>query len=185
MSRVDPLALLRRHYPAGHPATEILLDHSRRVADKALAVATALQELEPIDLDFVVEAALLHDIGIKYVQAPAIGCHGDQPYLAHGLLGRQLLETEGLPRHALVCERHIGVGLSGAEIAAQGLPLPVRDMIPLELEEIVITYADLFFSKTPGHVAVEKSVAEVRRSLARYGAVKVAIFDDWQRRFAG
>lgn len=182
---MNPWALLDKYYPPGDPAREILFAHSRAVTAKALAVARRLAHSETIDLSFVEEAALLHDIGIRFVQAPAIGCHGDLPYLAHGYKGRELLETEGWPLHALVCERHIGVGLSAEDIVAQHLPLPVRDMIPETLEEMIITYADLFFSKGEQELSHEKGVQQVRHSVARYGAEHLATFDDWHARFAG
>lgn len=182
---MNPWALLEKYYPPGDPAREILFAHSRAVADKALAIANRLMEKESIDLHFIEEAALLHDIGIRFVHAPTIGCHGELPYLAHGYKGRELLECEGWKRHALVCERHIGVGLSAAEIIAQHLPLPIRDMIPQTLEEKIITYADLFFSKGEQELTREKDVDHVRQSLARYGSVPLATFDLWHACFAG
>lgn len=180
---MNPFDLIDRHYPPGDPARDILLEHSRRVAAKAVGIARRVAEQEPVDLVFVEEAALLHDIGIRFVHAPDIGCHGPLPYLAHGCKGRDLLDSEGLPRHGLICERHIGVGLTAAEIRAQKLPLPERDMLPASIEEIIVTYADLFFSKSPGSLDVEKSVEQVRQGLARFGADKVAIFDAWHARF--
>jgi uncharacterized protein len=182
---LNPWLLLEKYYPPGDPAREILFAHSRAVTAKALAVAQRLADRETLDLPFIEEAALLHDIGIRFVHAPAIGCHGDLPYLAHGYKGRELLEAEGWPRHALVCERHIGVGLSAAAIVAQHLPLPIRDMIPETLEEIIITYADLFFSKGEQELTQEKSVERVRQSLARHGAENLATFERWHAHFAG
>lgn len=181
---MNPWLLLEKYYPLGDPAREILFTHSRAVTAKALTVARRLARSETIDLPFIEEAALLHDIGIRFVQAPAIGCHGDLPYLAHGYKGRELLEAEGWPRHALVCERHIGVGLSAATIVAQQLPLPIRDMLPETPEEIIITYADLFFSKGEEELTHEKGVDRVRQSLARFGADHLATFEIWHARFA-
>jgi len=180
---LNPWKLLEKHYPPGDPAREILFAHSGAVAKKALAVARPLVDREILDLPFIEEAALLHDIGIRFVHAPAIGCHGDLPYLAHGYKGRELLEAEGWHRHALVCERHIGVGLSAAVIIAQNLPLPVRDMIPQTVDEMIITYADLFFSKGEKELTHEKGVDTVRQSMARFGAENLAIFERWHARF--
>jgi uncharacterized protein len=181
---LNPWPLLEKYYPPGDPAREILFAHSRAVADKALAVAGRLARSETLDLSFIEEASLLHDIGIRFVHAPTIGCHGDLPYLAHGYKGRELLESEGWPRHALVCERHIGVGLSAADILAQHLPLPLRDMIPESLEEIIIAYADLFFSKGEQELTRGKEVERVRQSVARFGAGNLATFERWHARFA-
>ena len=181
---MNPWLLLEKYYPPADPAREILFAHSRAVAVKAQAVARRLPPSKTIDLSFVEEAALLHDIGIRFVHAPSIGCHGDLPYLAHGYKGRELLEAEGWPRHALVCERHIGVGLSAAAICAQHLPLPVRDMLPVTREETIIAYADLFFSKGEQDLTVEKSVERVRQGVARFGADNLAIFERWHALFA-
>jgi uncharacterized protein len=182
---MNPIALIEKYYPPGSTAHRILLRHSGRVAAKALAAARVASRQEPVDLEFVREAALLHDIGIRFTHAPDLGCHGELPYLAHGYKGRELLEQEGLPRHALVCERHIGVGLTAEEIRAQKLPLPIRDMLPLTVEEQIVTYADLFFSKNPQQEERERTPDQVRQTLARFGADKPAVFDAWHARFSG
>ena len=83
-----------------------------------------------IDREFVYEAALLHDIGVVKCDAPSIHCHGTRPYICHGIEGRAMLESLGLPRHALVCERHTGSGLSVADIISQNLPLPTATCSP-------------------------------------------------------
>lgn len=179
---MNPYTLLEQHYPAGSTAHRILLAHSRAVADAAVAVARRL-DMEPAEIAFIEEAALLHDIGIRFTAAPDLGCHGELPYLAHGYKGRELLEAAGLPRHALVCDRHIGVGISAAEIRLQRLPLPERDLQPVSLAEQVVAYADLFFSKSTDNLAREKHPEQVRQSLARFGADKTAVFDAWHARF--
>lgn len=179
---IDAIALLDKYYTPGSDAHRILLAHSQSVAAKATDIARTLPATS-VDVTFVTEAALLHDIGICYTSAAALDCFGDLPYLCHGLKGRQLLEAEGLPRHALVCERHIGVGLTVAEIIRQKLPLPKRDMLPTSLEEQIIAYADLFFSKNPTNQGRERTPDEVRASLARFGADKVAIFEQWHGMF--
>lgn len=181
---MDPLHLIEKYYPAGTEAHRILLRHSLRVAGKAREISRRLDS-EKVDSHFVYEAALLHDIGMLFTDAPEIGCYGNLPYLCHGYKGRELLEAEGLHRHALVCDRHIGIGLSAAEIVAQRLPLPVRDMLPLTEEERIVTYADLFFSKNPKEKDGERAVEKVRKTLARYGVEKVAVFDLWHARFGG
>jgi uncharacterized protein len=176
---MDPLELIDKYYPPGSPARELLLEHSRLVAEKAAGIARRLGE-PSLDLGFVYEAAMLHDIGIFLINAPRLGCTGEKPYICHGYLGRELLEKEGLPRHALVAENHIGVGLTAEDIRAQGLLLPLRDMVPRTTEEKIISFADKFFSKG---LRREKSVEELRISILRHGAEKLAVFDTWLRMF--
>lgn len=152
--------------------------HSEMVAKKALQSARRVLHLHP-DLEFIEQAAMLHDIGIFYARAPEIGCFGEYPYVCHGYLGRELLEDRGLFRHALVCERHVGVGLSLEEIQKYHLPLPHRDMVPVSLEEQIVCYADKFFSKKPGKDQAEWPVELVLKSLEKYGPHKVARFKEW------
>ncbi len=173
--------LLQRHCT---PRTvEILMVHGKMVAGKAMEVCGHLN-LDADSRKLVLEAAYLHDIGVCLTSAAEIGCNGTEPYIRHGVLGREILEAEGLPLHALICERHTGVGLTIEDIDSQKLPLPRRDMTPHSLAERVICFSDLFFSKNPEHLEHEKSVEKVRKGLARYGANKVAIFDSWLAEFA-
>lgn len=176
---IEAEEIIFEYYRPGSRLAEVLLDHSRRVRDKALSLAEGLGQ-EQIDTTLVAQGAMLHDIGIFQTDAPSIHCHGDQPYLRHGIIGRKLLEAHGLDRLALVCERHVGVGITMADIDTYQLPLPRRDMTPQTLEEILICYADKFFSKANGGQA--RSLAQVLSELARYGENKVAIFQQWHAR---
>lgn len=180
---MNAVALLEKYF-TNQAALEIILEHSRQVAAKALRIADSLSRNE-IDRRFIEEAALLHDIGVCRTAAPDIGCHGSEPYLRHGILGKEILEREGLPRHALVCERHIGVGLTVDDIRVQNLPLPEREMVPTTVEEKIVCLADLFFSKKPGFLDREKPVDDVKKGLRKFGERKVAIFDGWLREFLG
>ena len=60
---IKPLEILREYYKPGSRAYEILVRHSEQVAEKALRAAEKVQSLNP-DLDFILEASMLHDIGI-------------------------------------------------------------------------------------------------------------------------
>lgn len=179
---MDPIALLRKYFTSNRQSFEIVYEHSRMVADKALRVAAAI-DAPSLDIKFIEEAALLHDIGVSLTSAPKIGCEGNAPYLNHGILGRQILEAEGYYDHALVCERHIGVGLTVDDIVAQRMNMPLRDMSPVSIEEKIICFADLFYSKRPGFINSEKSIDQVRRNLARHGFHKVEIFNQWLSEF--
>lgn len=171
--RVDFDAIIDKYYNDNDRLRTILTVHSRLVADKAL-VCLRRNAIEA-DLQFVEEAAMLHDIGIFRCDAPDIACFGNEPYIRHGVIGRQLLDDEGLPRHALVCERHTGAGLTVADIERQRLPLPHRDMTPQTIEEKAICYADKFYSKS-GEIRREKSLSKVIKSMARHGRDSLARF---------
>jgi uncharacterized protein len=179
-----PIRIIDKYYSNNPQARQILLNHSRLVTRRALKIARYLQtQGEPIDLRFVAEAAMLHDIGMIMTDTPDLGCHGKGSYLQHGIKGKELLEKEGLFKHARVCERHIGVGLTAKEIEKQQLPLPARDMLPETLEEQIICYADLYYSKGGNNDNLEKTAGKVRDKLAQYGDNKVEIFDQWRDKF--
>lgn len=178
----DPVSIIGDYYPAGSTAYEVLVRHGEQVAAKALAVAGRLGNGRA-DQAFLFEAAMLHDIGIFLTAVPSLGCHGGQPYIRHGVLGRDLLEDRGLPRHALVCERHVGVGLTIGDIRRQGLPLPERDMRPVTLEEEIVCYADKFFSKTTRPGRGPRAIPEILALLGRHGASRAHRFQSWVRRF--
>ena len=156
---IDFQAIIERFYDPQTPLYEVLVTHSRQVAE------------------FVHEAAMLHDIGIIKVNAPSIHCEGTEPYICHGIMGRKMLDRLGLFRHAMVCERHTGAGLSLNDIVSQQLPLPHRDMLPLSIEEKLVCYADKFFSKT--HLGdPPKTMERVRGQMLRFGDESLARFNE-------
>ena len=183
---MDPIDILTRYYGRHSKTFEILVIHGRQVAQKAATAAAMAAHLEP-DLNFIQQAAMLHDIGILYTDSPALGCHGPHPYILHGVLGRELLDKIGLAQHGLVCERHVGVGISAKDIRHHHLPLPERDMVPVSIEEQIICYADKFFSKNGNHQlsAQEKPVKQIKRNLKKYGREKVDRFQKWVALFEG
>jgi uncharacterized protein len=179
---MDPLKTILKYYTPESKSYHLLIHHSTMVAEKALKIAERVKHLHP-DMRFIREAAMLHDIGIFFTNTPEIDCHGLKPYICHGYLGRALLEAEGLPVHALVCERHIGVGISREDIERQNLPVPVRDMLPLSIEEQIICFADKFFSKDTEFLLKEKPLERVRKGIAKFGDDKLRQFDEWLKLF--
>jgi uncharacterized protein len=132
-------------------------------------------------MKFIEEAAMLHDIGIIRCNAPGIHCHGTEPYICHGRIGAEMLRGEGLPRHARVCERHTGAGLTRDDIVSQQLPLPQQDFLPETMEEKLVCYADKFFSKS--RPDEEKTLEQAVRSLSKFGNEGVSRFMEWHEMF--
>ena len=184
LQAIDTEELLKETFGAGTRRLDIVRRHGEQVAARALKIAADLDDAS-IDAEFLYTAAMLHDIGIVKTAAPQLDCHGDQPYIRHGIIGRQMLDDHGLPRHALVCERHVGVGITTTEIREHGLPLPLRDMRPVSIEEALICYADKFFSKTNAAREKAPSASQVARRLKTYGRRQVATFTRWAARFEG
>ena len=174
---MDYQSIIDKYYPSENELRRILLLHSRQVADRCLLIAKKHPELR-LDKEFLEEAAMLHDIGIFRCNAPSIQCFGTEPYIWHGYIGGQILRDEGLVRHALVCERHTGTGLSREQIERQNLPLPLdRSYEPDVMEEQVVCYADKFYSKS--HIDHERSVVETAQSLEKFGPEGVRKFLKW------
>ena len=175
---LDCLSIIQRYYTPGNDDYLVLVSHSRQVADLAVKLSQRLIDNgTPIDIEFVEEAAMLHDIGMCRTDAPGIHCHGTEPYILHGILGRRMLDSMGLFRHGRVCERHTGSGITAAEIIAQHLPIdPPRDLLPESLEEKVVCYADKFFSKSRPEEP-PKTMERARQSLAKFGGDTLQRFD--------
>lgn len=173
-------SIIEKYYPEDNGLRRLLVRHSRDVADRALAIAARHPELG-LDTVFLEEGAMLHDIGIFMTDAPGIFCHGADPYIRHGIDGAGLLRREGWPRHARVCERHTGTGISRRQIREHNLPLPDRDFMPETMEEQVICYADKFFSKS--HPDCVRTVEQAAASLAKFGGDGVVRFRLWASMF--
>ena len=180
---IDPLQMIDRFYPDGDPAKAILCKHSTQVMEKALAILDASPWAALLDRELIRAGALLHDIGIRKCHAPDIGCNGKLPYIAHGIAGAAMLRKldPELEKIARICERHTGTGLSAAEIKKRGIPLPERDLMPETPEEKLVCLADKFFSKSAE--MKEKSLPDIRRSMAKFGSENVARFDDLCKMF--
>lgn len=183
---VSAFEILARYYSPSERSHEVIVVHSVLVAQLAEEIALAYLARDgavQLDLAFLREAALLHDIGIGACSAPAIGCHGHEEYIRHGIIGREILEREGLPRHALVCERHTGSGIRREEVRAQGLPLPDRDFLPESVEEKIICVADKFYSKSPKNLWRKQSLSSIDSRMARWGEGPEERWDALKREF--
>jgi len=174
-------ALIDKYYSDDHKAREILIAHGIQVSNKALWIVQKNPHLK-VNTEKLVRAAMLHDIGILFTNAPDIGCNGAHPYICHGYLGRELLEREGLKDIALIAERHTGTGLSMEDIKSKDLPIPHRDMLPVTIEEQIICFADKFYSKGKNSEQ-EIPLEKIRRKLAKHGPNQLERFDKWCEMF--
>ena len=149
---MDYKTIIDQYYPDDNELKRILLVHSRQVADRCLKIAKQHPELK-LDVEFLKEASMLHDIGI-------VKCNA----------------------RALVCERHTGTGITREQIEAQHLPLPPDiSYVPESLEEQVICYADKFYSKSD--LSLERSVVQTAQSLEKFGTPGVRKFLKWVEMF--
>lgn len=176
------IEIIEKYYLPGSIGYNIYLPHCNAVKELALKIARLHPQLHA-DEEIIEFGGMLHDIGIFYTNAPEIGCYGDLPYIAHGYKGRELLEKEGLPLIAPICERHIGVGISLEDIEQHHLPLPKRDMTPQTIEEKIICYADKFFSKSASNLLLPKPFDKVKKSIGKYGEEKWQVFEAMMEMF--
>lgn len=178
---MDVNEIIDRWYPQENELKNIYKIHARAVADWALEMAARHPELN-IDTQFVNEAAMLHDLGIFLTDAPRIHCYGTESYLCHGYLGAELLRGLGLERHARVCERHTGTGLTKEQIVANGWNLPVKDFVPETLEEQLVCFADKFYSKTR-YLNEPRSFEQVVESMRKISDESVKKVQEWAKIF--
>ncbi len=174
----DVAKIIKKYYPKDSEAYPYYFIHSVKVTELALNIYKHNKHLN-LNKKIILKGAMLHDIGIIKTRAPEIGCHGKYPYIAHSYLGREILEKNGMPDIAPVCERHVGVGLSVKDIVKSKMPLPHRDMLPKSNEEKIICYADKFYSKSENHLLIPKPVEKIKRKVSKYGKDKLERFEEF------
>ncbi|PSK98997.1 uncharacterized protein CLV63_104221 [Murinocardiopsis flavida] len=125
-----------------------------------------------LDRGLVRAGSLLHDIGV-YRLFGASGELDHARYIRHGILGHEILAEEGLP-DALrrFCSHHTGI--SSDDVRAQCLPVPIGDYLPETGEELLVSHADAFHSKTDPPVF--RTAASYTHSIRRFGAHKTTRF---------
>jgi uncharacterized protein len=57
-------------------------------------------------------------------------------------------------------------------------------MLATSIEEKIISWADLFYSKTPGKLLEEKSTEEAFNSIKGYGQEYIDRFNEWKELFS-
>jgi uncharacterized protein len=150
---------------------DILFKHSKEVLRTSLNIVKKHPELK-INITKLEKMAMLHDIGICKLS-------NKTPYIKHGIIGRKILENEGLKNIAKICERHIGSGITAKE--AKELGLPTRDMTPKTLEEKIVCYADKFYSKSKKG---RHTITQIREEFSAYGKNSLKRFEKLHRMFS-
>lgn len=136
------------------------LDHSRKVADKALEIARRTGAT--LDLALVGRGALFHDLGKTATHE-----------ISHGRIGAELGAKLGLPQAVTaIMEKHIRGGLTEPEAVELGLP--VKDYTLHRLEERIIIYADRLVDiigdgVEPDPIKAEERFVEILTTIVRYG----------------
>ena len=184
--------IIGKYYPSDDNLRRLLLHHSRQVAERVEKIVRRHPEWE-VDSSFLEDAAMLHDVGIFRCDAPGIHCHGNAPYLHHGILGAEILRHEAVnaaaalrPRYeqlARIGERHTGTGLTAEQLEILNIHVASPDLMPETLEDQIVCYADKFYSKS--HPERERTIEQTIESLRKFGEDGVPKFCEWARRFEG
>ena len=182
MKKVNYIKIINKYIEPDSPLYQLYIIHAVLVTAKAIRIGKKLK-LSKEKLMFIEEASMLHDIGIINIKSEELGCHGKAPYACHSLEGEKILKSEKLPRHAQVARSHIGVGISAKEIKKQKLPLPQEDILPKTIEEKIISYSDLFYSKNPEILWNQKKPDEIRKTVKKWGRNKIKTFNQWHKIF--
>lgn len=161
----EAIALLRR-YAKNKREFDIILKHSKAVQKIALRIA---KDIKGVDIEFIKTASLLHDMG-------RFECPRDLAF-KHGIIGAKILRKEGLKKHALVAERHLGAGISKEDIIEQKLELPLKDYLPKTKEEKIIAHADNLIENNR-EITIEKVIERYRKELGEKVAKKIKRLND-------
>ncbi|MBD3208434.1 MAG: HDIG domain-containing protein [Candidatus Nealsonbacteria bacterium] len=182
MKKVDYFEIIQKYINPSSETYRFYIIHAILVTAKALTIGRKIG-LSSEQLNFIEEAAMLHDIGIINTREKEIGCMGDKPYILHVVEGEKILRSEGLQDHARVAKNHIGVGITKSEIIEKELPLPPEDIVAEKTEDRVVSYSDLFYSKNPDLIWQERSLEKTEAKLRRLGDRQLKIFRKWHLEF--
>ncbi|HEX4094053.1 MAG TPA: HD domain-containing protein [Trebonia sp.] len=174
------LGLHEKHAPSAG-ALDLVYKHCQIVCGIAEQLHARSSASRGINIGLARAGALLHDVGVYRLYDDAGNLDG-RTYIRHGILGYELLQSEGLPD--AICRfasHHTGVGISREDVIAQGLPLPAADYLAETGEERLVMYADKFHSKKTPPVFLTARAYSV--SVRRFGAEKVTAFQAMRAAF--
>jgi uncharacterized protein (TIGR00295 family) len=124
-----------------------VINHCIAVRDLAVKIAKKADA----NIELVEAGALLHDIGRAKT-------HG----IKHSIEGVKIGKKLGLDQRIInIIERHIGAGLLSDD--AKKLGLPIKDYMPVSLEEKIVCHADNLVEdgkRQPIEVEVEKALTK-------------------------
>lgn len=124
-----------------------VINHCIAVRDMAVKIAKKLD----VNIELVEAGSLLHDIG----RAKTHGIH-------HAIEGVKIAKRLNLDESIIrIIERHIGAGLLSEDTKKLGLP--VKDYLPISLEEKIVCYSDNVINgsrRQPVEIEIEKALTK-------------------------
>lgn len=152
MNEIEAIELLQKS-----GCSDGVIEHCKAVASYAREIALDIRNCVlkrgaevKIDIDLVFNGGLLHDIGRSKTH-----------WIFHAVEGARIAVDNGLDKKLVnIIERHIGAGIPEEE--AVDLGLPVKDYMPLTLEEKIVAHADNLVSGTMV-LSLNEQVARFRK----------------------
>ncbi|WP_348635427.1 TIGR00295 family protein [Methanococcus voltae] len=123
--------------------------HCIAVSAYAYDFTKTLKDNHNLDLNVIILGGLLHDIG---------RCKSHD--IDHGIIGAGILKAMGLPKLANIAETHIGAGITLEE--SKVLNLPIKNYIPITLEEKIIANVDNLIFGTK-RVSIDEVVLKFKK----------------------
>ena len=116
-----------------HGCDDYIIQHGLLVMDISEKLVEELKRVGvKVDKKAVVRGALLHDIG-----------RTKEHSVKHGFFGGEILRKDGYNKKIIrIVENHVGGGIDKQACAKLGMP--VRDFIPISLEEKIVCLADKY-----------------------------------------
>jgi uncharacterized protein len=182
---IDYLSLITKYTQEEHKQTvPAFIIHSALVTKKALTIAKKYLEKHPnktLDMRFIEEIGMLHDIGIFQTKTPFLFTKGTGPYITHLAKGSNILEKENLLLHARAARTHANI--SKEDIKRYNLPLPQAEYTPQSDEEEILALADVYYTKRFDSLFEERSIDSIRVYLEKYGLEAVNRFNALHKKY--
>lgn len=180
MKSTMQIETLHKKYAPSNDVYALVYTHCQIVCDIALQLID--RGGLAVDRGLVETGAMLHDIGVYPLFNEDSVLREGVNYVTHGTVGESLLKNEKFSEEIWrFASHHTGVGLTKQDVISQKLPLPAANYLAETDEELLIMYADKFHSKTtPPYF---NSFEWYRRDVAKFGADKVAKFEEMAQKF--
>jgi uncharacterized protein len=141
----EDILKLHKKYAPTEAAFQSVYTHCQIIAN--IAGELLQNKTQSLDPKLVEAGCLLHDIGVYRLYRPD-GSKDRSAYISHGLIGYEILRSEGIDETICrIASHHTGVGLTKEDIIKSGLDLPHEDFLADTPEEELAMYADKFHSK--------------------------------------
>ncbi len=145
--------------------SSVVIKHSRAVYDLGMDMVRRSEEaacnaVNDVDIAMLSAGLLLHDLGRSRTHS-----------IRHAVIGAELAERIGLhPDIVTMIRNHIGGGLPAAEAVELGLP--DVDLIPITLEEKIVSHADTLVGNLRRR-SLDKAVEKLEKEGAKKGVERI------------